>query len=142
MVAPEINNMITSLKGGNFVFKDKDSEIIDNLFLLIHKIAPCGDDERREIWLKADRGSIEDFGDFEDYLDAEVVDDYEEFEEWWESLYPDEIYWFKMTTVEHDHYRAIFLDRRLIYQSEVYEKDKIDYQLSFAEFFTWLLKAV
>ena len=47
-------------------------------------------DNRRELWLKAERGTIDDYDDYESLKDEEVVENYEEFEKMWHEEYPDE----------------------------------------------------
>lgn len=113
MKAPRINHGINVLRGGKMVFDKETNEAIDKVFEQLHLIAPCGDDERREIWLKAERGSAEDYDDYE-YL-------------------KDEVNWFHLVTIERDDYRAIILRRELIYQSRVYEKQEV-YEYGLKEF--------
>ena len=119
MKAPCINHWINVLRGGKMVFDKETNEAIDKVFEQLHLIAPCGDDERREIWLKAERGSAEDYDDYEYLKDEEIVDTYEDFLRMWKEEYPDEVNWFHLVTIERDDYRAIFLRRELIYQSRV-----------------------
>ena len=71
------------------------------------------------MWLKAERGTIDDYDDYESLKDEEVVENYEEFEKMWHEEYPDEISWYHLVTIERDDYRAIFLGRELIYQSRI-----------------------
>ena len=70
---------------------------------------------------KAERGTIDDYDDYESLKDEEVVENYEEFEKMWHEEYPDEISWYHLVTIERDDYRAIFLGRELIYQSRILE---------------------
>lgn len=125
MKAPRINHWINVLRGGKMVFNKETNETIDRVFEQLHLIAPCGDDERREIWLKAERGSAEDYDDYEYLKEEEIVDTYEDFLRMWQEEYPDEVNWFHLVTIERDDYRAIFLGRELIYQSRVYEEHEV-----------------
>ena len=141
MKAPRINHWINVLRGGKMVFNKETNETIDKVFEQLHLIAPCGDDERREIWLKAERGSAEDYDDYEYLKEEEIVDTYEDFLRMWQEEYPDEVNWFHLVTIERDDYRAIFLGRELIYQSRVYEEHEV-YEYGLKELFVWMEEAV
>lgn len=114
--APKVNHWIFVLKDGKFVFDKKTLEVIDKVYAILEAVEPCGEDNRRELWLKAERGTIDDYDDYESLKDEEVVENYEEFEKMWHEEYPDEISWYHLVTIERDDYRAIFLGRELIYQ--------------------------
>lgn len=141
MKAPRIKHWIHVLRDGKMVFDKETNEAIDKVFEQIHLIAPCGDDERRDIWLKAERGTAEDYDDYEYLKEEEIVDSYEEFLRMWQEEYPDEVNWFHLVTLERDDYRAIFLGRELIYQSRVYEKHEV-YEYGLKELFVWMESAV
>ena len=112
--APKVNHWIFVLKDGKFVFDKKTLEAIDKVYAILEAVEPCGEDNRRELWLKAERGTIDDYDDHESLKDEEVVENYEEFEKMWHEEYPDEISWYHLVTIERDDYRAIFLGRELI----------------------------
>lgn len=97
--------------------------------------------ERRDIWLKADRGTSEDYDDYNCLKQEEIVDTYEEFVRMWLEEYPDEVNWFHLVTVERGGYRAIFLGRELIYQSRINEKHDV-YEYGLKELFIWMETAV
>ena len=65
LTAPKIDYYIDILKRG-FVIGEEMKPYVDELFNELHKIAPCGNDNRRELWLFAKRGKIEDYGDYEE----------------------------------------------------------------------------
>lgn len=141
MKAPEIKHWIQVLRGGNMIFDKETNETIDKVFELIHLIAPCGEDERRDIWLKAERGIAEDYGNYEYLKEEEIVETYEDFIQMWLEEYPDEVNWFHLVALERNDYRAIFLGRELIYQSKVYEKHNL-YEYGLKELFVWMEAAV
>lgn len=141
MKAPRIKHWIHVLRGGKMVFDKETNEEIDKVFELLHLIAPCGNDERRDIWLKAERGTVEDYDDYEYLKEEEIVDSYDAFLRMWQEDYPDEMNWFHLVTLERDDYRAIFLGRELIYQSRVYEKHDV-YEYELKELFVWMESAV
>ena len=144
--APKVNHWIFVLKDGKFVFDKKTLEAIDKVYAILEAVEPCGEDNRRELWLKAERGTIDDYDDYESLKDEEVVENYEEFEKTPKRsikryLYPDEISWYHLVTIERDDYRAIFLGRELIYQSRILEAHS-SYEYNVEELFVWMQDAV
>ncbi len=87
--------------------------------------------------LKAERGSAEDYDDYEYLKEEEIVDTYEEFPQNVAGRIPDEVNWFHLVTIERDDYRAIFLGRELIYQSRGYEEHEV-YEYGLKELFVWM----
>ena len=120
---------------------EKTLEAIDKVYAILEAVEPCGEDNRRELWLKAERGTIDDYDDYESLKDEEVVENYEEFEKMWHEEYPDEISWYHLVTIERDDYRAIFLGRELIYQSRILEAHS-SYEYNVEELFVWMQDAV
>lgn len=141
MKAPKIKHWIRVLRGGKLEFDKETRQVIDRVFEQIQRIVPCGEYERREVWLKADRGSIEDYGDYEEYKREELVENYEEFRKMWLLDYPDEIEWIHLVTIVHDDYRAIYLGRELIYQSIIHESHEL-YECPLKELFLWIEDAL
>lgn len=141
MVAPLIDSWIDRLKNSRTTVDEKTELLIEDLFETLKQIKPCGDDNRRELWLKADRGTIDDFGDFDEWLDEELVDDYQEFEEWWKADYPDETSWYHLISIEREDYRTVFLGRKQIYESWVPDADR-SFGLDLSDLFQWIIEAV
>lgn len=141
MKAPQIKHWIRVLRGGKLEFDEETRTAISQVFEQIQKIEPCGEYERREVWLKADRGTIEDYGDYNEYIEEEIVLDYGEFETMWLLDYPDEVEWIHLVTIEHEDYRAIYLGRELIYQSKIYEEHE-RYECPLKELFLWIENAL
>ena len=87
-----------------------------NLLKIIDKlqcVAICGNDERRELWLIAERGSIEDFGDYDEYLENELVKNQEDFEQLWKEEYPDSVKWYLLSVTHYNEEYFIFFDNKL-----------------------------
>lgn len=96
-----------------------DLDCINKLLLIINEIGVLeiqGEDELRSIWFEVPRGSIEDYGNYEEFLEEEAVSNYEEFVEMWEDDYPEKTKWyeFSVTTYNKDHY--FFVDSKLTFQ--------------------------
>lgn len=141
MKAPQIKHWIRVLRGGKLEFDEETREVISQVFEQIQRIEPCGEYERREVWLKADRGTIEDYGDYDEYKAEEIVENYEEFQDMWLDDYPDEVEWIHFVTIEHEDYRAMYLGRELIYQSRIYEEHEL-YECPLKELFLWIQYAL
>ena len=139
--APKVNHWIFVLKDGKFIFDKKTLEAIDKVYAILEAVEPCGEDNRRELWLKAERGNIEDYDDYERLKEEEVVENYEEFEKMWHDEYPEEISWYHLVTIERNDYRAMFLGRELIYQSRILEAHS-SYEYNVEELFVWMQNAV
>lgn len=76
-------------------FDDRSVKNIDEIFWLIKQIKPTREDDGvRDLWLSADRGPIEEFGDYDELLEEGEVDSRSEFEELWNVYYPDETVWY------------------------------------------------
>ena len=92
--APHIDNLVNSCQRYSEVKNDSNIENLLTIFDLICRLEKQGDDEFRKIWITAERGKIEDFGDYDEYLEEDEVDDKQSFEELWQYYYPDKIRWY------------------------------------------------
>ena len=111
--APDIENLISSTFGGHVIGLESPEQLqaLDELFDVLSVIKPCGSDGLREIWIKADRGTADDYGNYEDYLDDEIRTK-KDFEDYFDMRFPDPVYWYHLAIVEHDGYNGVFLGRR------------------------------
>ncbi len=139
--APKVKHWIFVLEDGKIVFDEQTLKAIDKVFELLEAVKSCGDDNKKELWLKAEWGTIEDYDDYERLKEEEIVENYDEFMKMWQDEYPDEINWYHLVTVEHDDYRAMFLGRELIYQSRILEAHS-SYEYNAEELFVWMQDAV
>lgn len=74
----------------------KSQHALMYLFHLTDQIAPVGRDNRREFWITAERGGIEDF---QPYYDEDATE--EELAEAMHEQYPKEVYWYKFVSTHH-----------------------------------------
>lgn len=79
---------------------EKSQHALMYLFYLTDQIAPVGRDNRREFWITAQRGSIEEF---RQYYDEDATE--EELAEAMQEQYPQEEYWYKFVSVHHANCR-------------------------------------
>ena len=102
ITAPLLDELITSATKRSSPLNEPTKELVLSLFRQMEVIAPIGDDNLRKLWLTAERGALEDFGDYEEYIAAGDVSGKAEFEALWLSYYPDPIKWYKLTTASFD----------------------------------------
>ena len=149
MTAPQIDNYIDWLGhihyrevSCRFSYDKKAYRLIDQIFEVIRKIAPTQSNDVRELWLTAERGPIEDFGDIDELLADGTVESREEFEAWWHERYPEETCWYQFSAVEDPEigYRAIFIGQKFVI--EVDERKEKDYPNDISEFAQWILDAL
>lgn len=84
------------------------------LFDLTEQIAPVGQDNRREFWLKAKRGSL---AEFRDHVEDELTE--QEACAWMQSEYPEEECWYKFVSIHHnasgkDEFYGVFLNGKCV----------------------------
>jgi len=123
-------------------------EIIDNqtkdltfkLFQRLKLIDVCGQDERRELWITAPRGSIEEFANYEEYLEDGEVESREEFDELWLSEYSEPQKWYLLTTVIYKEIHSVFIGGKLVLQYNPEPQGQYAYDKS--ELVDWLIIAV
>ena len=149
MTAPQIDNYIDWLGhihyrevSCRFSYDKKTYRLIDQIFEVVRKIAPTRNNDVRELWLTAERGPIEDFGDIDELLADGTVESREEFEAWWHERYPEETCWYQFSAVEDAEigYRAIFIGQKFVI--EVDERKEKDYPNDISEFAKWILDAL
>jgi len=121
--APQVDRFVDWLgyvnRGGfndNCTFTKSSYELIDKFFKLLKKISPIAENGCRELWFCIDRGSIEDFGDYEEMYELGEVENYEEFEQQWKDYYPDEKRWYYIEAVcdEEVGYKAVTVNHKFV----------------------------
>lgn len=89
--------------------------LVDEIFetLKEFKTFPDHDDEIVTLFLEAPKGTIDEFGDYEELHEMGGYDTYEEFVEDWEWRCPNESKWYFFESIKTDFgYKAIFLGHR------------------------------
>lgn len=78
--APQVNRYFDWLSrqsyrhvGFAFSYDEESYRILDQIFALIKQIKPVSKNGVRELWFRAERGTISDFGSFEEYQDMEKL---------------------------------------------------------------------
>jgi hypothetical protein len=144
-VAPHIDIIIQQLES---ISGSVDEEMVDRLkaiYRAMSLIEPEGDDNVRELWLEVSRGRIQDFGDYEEFLEEGLVESYEEFEKYWLDEYPGKCKWYGFATAEYREEYFFYIDSRLVFSicetSESYQNDHWDCDHIY-DFLDWLLERV
>ena len=98
------------------VYDDKSDKLLDEFFELIEQIAPVSKNGVRALWLRAERGPIEDYGNAEEEVACGDFDSVEEFIEEWKAWFPDEIKWYQLQAVQlkDEGYRAVMLGHKYV----------------------------
>lgn len=145
MFPPQIDNISDSLQLNPDLI---DLEIYNKL-KAINKVISCinpkEDDDTRELWLEVSRGTIKDFGKYEEYKKEEIVETYEQFEKLWIDYYPNEKKWYKFTTSKYQDELFFYFDSKLVFsikEKEEPEKGKKYVDKDIYRFLAWLLYRV
>jgi len=148
--APGVQHYIDWLhRSGNGAFNkgitydEKSYPLIDEIYEELRKIAPMGNRNLRELWLRADRGTIEDLGNMEDLLEYGDFENEAEVEAYWKDMYPDDEYWYFMQSIEDEDtgYRAIFVAHKFVVDVDPRaEHETFPHNIS--EFMEWMLSEV
>jgi len=104
MKAPQIDGFINRYHREQYALDEKSKGLLLKLYSLIDLIEPCGDDEKHILWLREERGTIEDYGNLDELIEDGIVDNKEQFEECWKEEYPDEYCWYRLTTLRCTDY--------------------------------------
>lgn len=150
LTAPEIQRyceMLSHSSSASFhnsaVFDARTYQILDIIFDQIKQIMPReGTTDIWDLWLRAPRGFIEQFRDYQEWLEDREVSNYEEFRELWLSYFPDEEYWYSFTAIEQKEaqYRGIFFNHRIIIEQR--DGPPVGVPLDIHEFTEWVLWSV
>ena len=147
--APQIDNCIRwlwhSCDAGSMVqpaYSEQTRADFDRLFSMLRLLKPTGENGVREFWLHAPRGSLADYGDYEEYLEDGAVDSVEEFEALWRADYPQETVWYRFAATEDAAYgfRMVSVGRRLVFIEQ--ESREKGFPLDGTALSGWLVQAV
>lgn len=109
MKAPEVKGLIDIFRNSlNVCQCTKETyESLDKLFEELREIKKFKDTGKIDLWLCEDRGTPEDFANYEEWLEDGDVKNYDEFVEIWKNYFPDEIVWFKLTAIYDNGYAGL-----------------------------------
>jgi len=128
--------------GRSITYDKRSYELLDQLYEKLKLISPVNKDGVRELWFCAERGTIDDFGTFEDWYECGEVEDEKEFTELWQAYFPDDVEWYNFQAIDDKaiNYRAIFVKNKFVIQIDERMGGGMEYDIS--EFVQWLLDSV
>ena len=136
LTAPELDRYIVQYSKRNMGdesnrFSRETWDKLKELYKLIDKIVPYGNDNEHILYFKLPRGTIQDYGNFEDYLEWGEVENKEEFIELWKYDYPKDEKWYCMFTKHftrnaNEFYALGFNNKIVIQNEEIYDSNHTD----------------
>lgn len=136
LTAPELDKYIYQYSNRNMGdesnrYTKESWNKLKELYKLIDKIASCGNENEHILYFKLPRGTIQDYGNFEDYLAWSEVDNKEEFIDLWKCHYPKDEKWYCMftnhfTRKTNEFYALGFNNKIVIQNEEIYDSDNTD----------------
>jgi len=134
--APDFDRFLQIAQSQPVVIYSENKEKLHLIYEKMKGVMVCGYDEYRNIWFHIERGSIEDYGDFEEFLEEEMVSDRADFEEMWLYDYPEPLKWYDFAVNEYNGEYYFYIDGKLTfhiakelpkYYGEINTKPLIDY---------------
>ena len=132
---------------GCIAYDPQSYKNIDELFRLLHLIEPGPERNIWELWPCAQRGTISDFaahyGSYEENLEDGVVDSRKSYEAYWQSEFPDEFEWYRLTAVEDETsgFRGVFLNNRQVIETDD-RREQGQFPHDISAFTDWLADSV
>lgn len=110
---PILDNFISKAQYHPDLLSQEEKDALLSIIEKLQCVAICGNDECRELWLTIERGSIEDFGDYNDYLENGIVENRDDFEKLWKDEYPDLVKWYLLSVKHYNEDCFLFIDSKL-----------------------------
>lgn len=125
------------------IYDDESNVLLDELFSLMDQISPVSSNGVRSLWLRAERGPIDDFGNPAEEVSEGNYESEEDFISEWKWLFPDEVAWYLLQTVElkDEGYRAISLKHHFVIVQDNRRKPS-GFPNAVSEFVQWIIDEV
>jgi hypothetical protein len=126
-------------------YDDKSCELLDELFKLLEQVAPANENGGKYLWIRADRGPIEDFGNAEELIAEGEYKDLDAFTKAWKDWFPEEVAWYELAALEEKDrgFRFIRLAHKMvIVQDDQESTDEFTFVCKISEFVAWLIDGV
>lgn len=114
--APWVDITLNWIKNNPSVTNPEIHRLKMEIFRAMGHIEPVSEDEIRHIWIEIPRGTIDDYGDLDEYIEEGIVENQEEFVRNWRDLYPDESKWYEIVTIQYLGEKYIFIDNELVFK--------------------------
>ena len=140
MFAPQIKNLISFGRSyeGESALDAPSRKKLAELFEILDRFEPVGDDNLHVLWLRAQRGPISAFGDVEEWLEEGEVSSREEFQAWWLEDFPREEKWFCLSAAQYQDYRTLCVNHRVVIQIDPHKTGE---WFDMCEFLQWAIDA-
>ncbi len=140
MFAPQIKNLASFGRRdeGESAIDAPSRQKLDELFATLDRFEAVGEDNLHVLWLRAERGPIEAFGDVEEWLEEGEVSSREDFESWWMEDFPRENKWFRLSAAEYRGHRTVCINHRAVIQTN--PRDTGEW-VDLREFLQWAIDA-
>ena len=127
MKAPDVDYYIRALDRNGKVLNEKSIALVKKLFEVLSALKSDADDrDLYTLWIYADRGTIEDFGDYEEMKEFGEVKDYADYERQWKEAYPNERSIYEMVAVHDNGYYNVVINNRLVIEVSPHRMDDYD----------------
>lgn len=141
MFAPQIDRWRpSSSHQGHSELDARSKKMLGDLFKELSRLKTCGSagDEVYSLWMCADRGPMEAFGDWEESVASGDVKDRAEYEAMWKEYYPNEKVWYEMAACRNEEgYMAVYLKHRQ--WIEIRPDEKRGEWLDMSELIQWMI---
>lgn len=149
LTQPKVRHYLHWLRGNDHfgmkscIYDDKSLELLDELFVLLEQVSPVSENGARSLWLRAERGPIEDYGNPAEEVANGHYESEEEFIEEWKGWFPDEIEWYKFSAAElkKEGYRAITLRHDFVILQDK-NRELGGFPNEIPEFVQWMIDGV
>lgn len=116
--APKIDfllNVLSNTDKSAKIFSEDLYNLINEIYAIIKAVKPQIDynDIIREIYVNANIGSIKDFGDYNEYKEEELVENYNDFLQLRKDTYPERVKWYKISFIEYSKKIYISIDSKI-----------------------------
>lgn len=111
--APILDNLIAKAQSHSDLLNQAEKDALLSIIKKLQCVVICGNNECRELWFTVGRGSIEDFGDYDKYLENEIMENKENFEKIWKEEYPDLVKWYLLSVSHYNEEYFVFIDNKL-----------------------------
>lgn len=146
MTAPVIDRYIRFLDDRNcnpINYPKTTNEKILKLYSLLDRIEPNKEgDNVRILYFRVPKGTIEDYGDYKELKNEGEVKNYKEFEKNYFIDYPDDYYWYRLSTVNYKNYYVISINNKGILYADVNEVNDYYKIFQLEEFLDFLIDVV
>lgn len=122
MTAPKLDFLIDVFDSKNYNPQSYDvlvKEKLNKLYNLLERIKPLSEDGYKVLYFSAPKGSIEEYSNYDDKKEGVGTGNYQEFIDRFNEDYPDEIYWYKMTSTRYKNYRMISINSKNIIYADM-----------------------